>query len=450
MPGTQPIKNKNDLVHFFDDAAVPSHELMMGIEVERSGVFDKDLSPVPYLGSKGYLAILRKLNQEMGWEIMQEENGNIVSLRRGESYLHIEDDGRIELASKPRLRLKNLVREFHMYDREIREISKIFGVRWISTGWQPFAKTKDIQWCPRKRGESLRNLIFSKNKKYGEQWLKKTNSVHVNFGFTSEEDAIQKFQTIYKVSPILIAMFANSALNAKKFSGYMENRFRVSQFEPKRTHIQKAFLEEDFNFEKWIDFLLNTEMMSIDRGGKDIFLNQKTFGDFLKNGHGKIKPQMKDFTLHLKSIWNECRIKNYLEYRGIDCVPPHLIESIPALIRGITLDADTMEAVQNLTKGWTFEDHQKVRDNVCKNALQAEIPDGGKILTLAKELLEIANIALKNAQKKWQLRHDNTRLLWPIKEYVFVREQSPAEFTMEMWNGEWRKDPYKLLEWSES
>jgi hypothetical protein len=38
---------------------------MIGLEVERSAVFEKDLSPVHYLGSNGYLAILKKLVEEV-------------------------------------------------------------------------------------------------------------------------------------------------------------------------------------------------------------------------------------------------------------------------------------------------------------------------------------------------------------------------------------------------
>lgn len=72
-----------------------------------------------------------------------------------------------------------------------------------------------------------------------------------------------------------------------------------------------------------------------------------------------------------------------------------------------------------------------------------------KVLDLAKELLEIASSALKEKYKNKHGAANPSRFLWPIKEYVFIREQSPAEYVMEMWNGEWHKDPRKLLEWSE-
>ena len=141
-------------------------------------------------------------------------------------------------------------------------------------------------------------------------------------------------------------------------------------------------------------------------------------------------------------------MKHYLEYRGFDTVPPHLIPSIPAIIRALTLNPDVMRECQNLVKHWTFTDHLEMREKVCKYALQAETPDGKKVLDLAKELLEIASFSLKERHKEMKHRVDASRFLWPIKEYIFVREQSPAEYVMEMWNGEWHRDPRKLLEWS--
>ena len=148
MNSKKPIQSKSDILKFFHDAAVPKKELLIGLEIERSGVYDADLSPVEYSGACGYLAILKKLVEEVGWKIIsQDENGNITALKRGGSEIHIEDDGRLELVSKPRKGLFSLCREYQMHAREIDEISKEFGIRWISMGWQPFARNKEIRYA---------------------------------------------------------------------------------------------------------------------------------------------------------------------------------------------------------------------------------------------------------------------------------------------------------------
>ena len=78
MNSKAPIKSKADILKFFHKASVPSNDLLIGIEVERSAVFEADLKPVQYSGTSGYLAILKKLVQEVGWKVThQDENGNI-------------------------------------------------------------------------------------------------------------------------------------------------------------------------------------------------------------------------------------------------------------------------------------------------------------------------------------------------------------------------------------
>ena len=61
MNSKKPIRSKSDILEFFEAASLPRKELLIGLEVERSAVFDRDLSPVQYAGPHGYLAILKKL-----------------------------------------------------------------------------------------------------------------------------------------------------------------------------------------------------------------------------------------------------------------------------------------------------------------------------------------------------------------------------------------------------
>lgn len=454
MNSKTPVRSKADILQFFQSACVPKRDLLIGLEVERSAVVNKDLTPVPFSGPAGYSAILKKLVEEVGWEICsQEPNGVITSLKRGGSEIHVEADGRLELVSKPRKKLSDLCREYQMHTREIDEISKEFGVRWISMGRKPFAKNNEISFMfPAKNKIShqhYRTCYPDWHETKFNAWQKKNDSVHVNFGYSSETDAIEKFQTLLKVSPILMAMFANSPFAAGKFSGFLTKRNQSNSLCcPHRTQVQELFFKEDFSFEKWIDYLLDLPMRRIERKGAEIFV-PLTFRVYLEQGFGRYQACMQDFYLHIKSVWGEVRMKHYLEYRSFDTVPPSLIPSIPALVRGITFDSQTMKACQDLVKGWSFEDHLAVRNRVYKDALQAETPNGGKVLDLAKELLEIASTSLKKRQIATKSRVDTSRMLWPIKHYVFVREQSPAEYVMEMWNGEWHKDPRKLLEWSE-
>ena len=59
MDGKTIIRSKSDILKFFYDAAALKKESLIGMEVERSGVYYADLSPVQYSGTSGYLAIFK-------------------------------------------------------------------------------------------------------------------------------------------------------------------------------------------------------------------------------------------------------------------------------------------------------------------------------------------------------------------------------------------------------
>lgn len=441
------LKSKQDITKFYQDASVPHKDLMLGIEVERSGVFSDTLKPVNY--KDGYSKILKKLVDELGWKIVdKDEKGNIFALKRGQSYLYTETDGRLELASIPRRTLFALSREYRIHDNELNHIAKTFGIRWTSMGCPPFAKINEVKFSPNKRAQFLKRFFLNYNQ--GHFWLQKTNGIHVNLGFSSENNAIQKFQTLTRIAPILSAMFANSPLNCGRYSGFLCKRINVSQnFAPERVGIRKEFFDENFDFERWVNYVINQPVLYIEKKNQFIDLEGTTFKDYMQKGFKGYYPTKKDYFLHLKSIWTDVRIKRQIEVRSFDTVPPALVLSTAAVVKGLTLNSDVMTAVNKIMEKVSFSDYCNLKDDVSKFGLQADLK-GKKVLDYAKELLELASVSLKkhSTTNKFTSR-DESRFLWPIKEYIFVREQSPAEYVMEMWKKSWHHNPHKLLEWLE-
>ena len=73
-------------------------------------------------------AILKKLNAELGWEVIHKEKNRIMELQRGGTRLTLESDGRIEFSGQTHVNLHDFVRDFKFHQNEVAEISKIFGI----------------------------------------------------------------------------------------------------------------------------------------------------------------------------------------------------------------------------------------------------------------------------------------------------------------------------------
>lgn len=442
------IKNVETIVKYFKNSCSGQKEMAIGVEYERSGIYKDDLSPVQYIGVNGkggYLDILKKLNHELGWEIVYEENGNIYELKRCGTRIGIENDGRLELASKPRIDLHDLAREFSFYNHEVSEISKIFGIVFLGMGYQPFSSVKEISYAPRIRAKIIDKIYKGTAEK--QKWMKLANGLHVNIDYTSEEDAIKKAQILWKISSILAAMFACSPFENGKKAKYLDQRLYINQkMDEKRIPLQKEFLDKDFSFKKWVDYCVDLPIFYLMRGDKPIY-PKTTFREFIKDQF-KVgaMPNIRDFNLHLKSIWSEVRIRKYIEFRSLDSVPQFLLMSASALIKGLLYTKNALNAVEKLVGDFQYDELMQLRDDVLKENLRASIR-GKLVLDYAKELISIANENLKSFKNLNEKNEDESVYLESLKEFIFIKEKSPARYLIEKWENEWGKDNKKLVEW---
>ena len=127
MEESKIIEKADDIVDYYRQIN-KERELYVGIEWERSGVYRDTLEPVTYEGDKGYLAVLKKLVAEVGWEIIEGHRNHIIELKRGETRVTIEADGRLELAGSPQKNLHDLAREFRLHANEVEEMGNFLNI----------------------------------------------------------------------------------------------------------------------------------------------------------------------------------------------------------------------------------------------------------------------------------------------------------------------------------
>lgn len=442
-------------IHFIDIKKLYSkksdqeYNPLLGIEVEKIGLYYEKAAPPTYGGSRGYLAILGKLYEELGWEIVAQQGKKISSMKRGNAYLHLESDGRIELAGSPHDSIHDLARELRIHQNEIKEISDIFGIVWIGCGYHPFVKSADISDLLDKRKVLLLDYFNQRKQSgndFGLAWFKKTSGIHINIDYKNEEDFARKNRVLLRIAPILTAMFANSPFSKKKFSGYMSFRSKVAhnnglpQFD-----IPQSFYESELSYDDWLEHVMGLPFLMMNRG-EDWMLPNCSFGQFLEQGFGSHKATLADWDLHMKSAWKEIKSKSVIELRFFDSLPPHLIPAAAALVKGLVYDNEALEYLEKLTKNWSYVDYMNLRQDADKYALQAKFEDK-LILDYAKDFIELAKHSLKKKRIRDIRNQDEAIYLEPIEEFVMIKEKSPAEWLVENWHGKWRKSFLPVIDW---
>jgi len=446
-PLKQAIGSKEEIYAFFTESYKKPEEVVIGMEVERHGIHRKNHEPITYLENNGLRKIQDKMVEELGWEVEKQEGKFITSLHRGGTRLTLEtSEAMSELSGRTHPSIHSLARELRIQQHEFFEISKMYDVVWLGIGYEPFVTDDKIRLIKLQRYETL-HAHLKKKGPVNLEFMKRMCSVQANIDFTSEEDAQKKFQILLRLAPFLAAMYAHSPIKEGKTTGYESYRTHLTrQMDRRRWGLRKKFFSSNFGFKDWVDFCMQVPMITIIREGKWIPVKKMTFNQFLKQGCNGYAATMEDWVLHLSFVYTDVRIKKYIEVRVCDSLPPALIPSMQAIVKGFVYHKDGDAAMKSITKGWSFRDFVVVYHDIAKYGLSAE-RRGKKILEYCKEILNIASDNLRSLDVKNVKGEDESVHLQPIKDFVFVKEKSPGRYLADKWDGDWKQNPDRLIEW---
>lgn len=442
------ITSENDLLEYYKNGCKKPEEVKIGMEIEKHGIHRNNFQPITYLEQNGLQNIQKKLIEELNWMIDREENSYITSMSRGESRLTLEYcEDMCELSGRTHSSIHDLARELRIHQHELSEISRIFDVTWFGMGYHPF-KTDEIKHkrLSINRFNILENFSRKKSKLWAEHWHKLC-SIQANIDYTSEDDVQWKCHILLRLAPFLSAMYAHSPLKDNENTGFVSYRTHIlKKLDRRRFGLRKIFFSKHFGFHDWIDFCKLVPMVAIFRDGKWIPVKNTTFAGFMKNGYEGFYSTLDDWILHVSFIYTDIRMKQYIELRVCDSLPPFLIPSLHAVVKAFVYHPDGLRLITQLTKDWRFNDFCMAGGEIAKHGMFAEVRST-KLLDSCKEILEIATTNLKSLAIMNEKNEDESIYLKPIKEFVFVHEKSPGRWVMEKWENEWRKNPEKLIEW---
>ena len=117
-------------------------------------------------------------------------------------------------------------------------------------------------------------------------------------------------------------------------------------------------------------------MYFVVRENKYIDCSGKSFSDFLKGNLDILpgeKPTIEDWENHLSTIFTEVRLKKFIEVRGADAGNWRRTCALPAFWVGILYGENSISLAESVCDRWTFDDIEKLSNDVAKQGLGAEI-----------------------------------------------------------------------------
>ncbi|MDB5700004.1 MAG: glutamate--cysteine ligase [Sphingomonadales bacterium] len=435
-----PMENRADMIGLFSDGEKPKERWRIGTEHEKFVYFTEDKRAPSYEEKGGIHALMIGMTR-YGWEPIYEGE-NIIALGGPDGNISLEPAGQFELSGAPLDNLHETCAETGRHLQQVTEIGEKLGLGFLGLGLWPDKFRSEMPIMPKGRYEIMLNHM-PRVGTMGLDMMLRTCTIQTNLDYSSEADMVKKFQVSLALQPLATALFANSPFLEGKPNGFLSYRSHIwTDTDRARTGMLPFVFEDGFGYERYAEYMLDVPMYFVFRDGKYIDAAGLSFRDFLKGELSVLpgeKPTLSDWTDHLSTAFPEVRLKSFLEMRGADGGPHDKICALPAFWVGLLYDQTALDAAWDLVKHWTIEDHQRIRDDVPRIALDAKGPRGRSLRELGKIVLDIADSGLKARNRLNGIGESEQGFLDPLRE-IISSGKVPAQRLLDSYHGEWNGD----------
>jgi len=379
-----------DLLYSFTSGCKPVEAWRLGTEHEKIGFCLDTHRPIPYDGERSIRRALELLVTD-GWEL-EHEAGNPIALRRGMANITLEPGGQLELSGAPLSTVHETCAEVRDHLSLLEHVRRDLRIGFLGLGFQPKWARDDVPWMPKGRYEVMRRYMPQVGA-HGLDMMLRTATIQVNLDFSSEADMVRKMRVGYCLQPLVTALFAASPFSDGAPSGYLSTRAAAwLDTDRARTGVPAMIFEEDFGFERYMNWLLDVPMYFVIRGGEYIDCAGQSFRDFMQGRLTALpgeRPTMDDWELHMTTVYPEVRLKRYMEMRGADAGGKPWICALPALWKGLLYDQHALDTVYAMVADWTHAEVLAMRAAVPERGLNTRFREA-TLLQMAEDVLDIA------------------------------------------------------------
>ena len=416
------LKDKSDIVMFFEDGCKKKNKLKIGVEHEKFVFNNKPKSRINFQTVLKIFHYLRKYN----WRPIKEGK-NIISLSKENKTITLEPGNQIELSGAKLNNLHLSCSESYKFSKELGLACESLNLNMMSVSFDPISNLKKVPKNPKLRYKIMTKEM-PKNGKLSLEMMHQTTGTQINLDYTSEKDFIKKFKLASNLVPLSIAIFANSPFKENKLNKYLSYRSKVWQ-NTSRGGLPKSYLE-GMNFEKYADYIMNYPLLFFKKKNNYLFSKNKTFKDFIENKIRELDfkgPTKKDLEIHLSTIFTEIRLKKYIEIRSLDTCEWSCHCAGPAFFLGILYQ--NLDTALDIIKNWKAEEVLNAYKEAPKKGLQTLLHNKS-LLYWGKIFLKLSEEGLRKRSIKNKNGKDESVFLDSIKS-ILSNNKTKAELSIE-------------------
>jgi glutamate--cysteine ligase len=381
------------LLDFFLESAKPRSEWLVGMEVEKMGRHAATGRPIPFRGeSPSVLEVLELIRSRRGGHPVWEAE-HLIGVEGPWGSITLEPGGQVEWSSRPRESLDRLKEDLGDHLAMMDRAAEALGLRWLEVGVDPQTRLDEMPWMPKARYRIMRPYLGQRGA-LAHRMMTQTASIQVAFDYSDPEDWRRKFKSAALLTPISVALFANSTHIDGADTGYRTYRQVIwRETDPDRCGLPRRVFEPGFDLESWLDYALEVPSLFRHRARGLVPTGGVPFGKLLELG-GCDAMKLEDWETHLSSIFTEVRSYGYIEVRSADLQPGERAFEVPAFWTGILYDDGALDEALKLCAGLDdYRSWSEALESASRRGTEGSAA-GRSIGELAREALSLSRGAL--------------------------------------------------------
>lgn len=400
---------RESLIRFMREGIKDERIPSVGLEAEHFILRKSSGEAVPYAGEGGIREILSSLMEKTeGSEPLPGEE--LLGFLSPDYSITLEPAAQLEIsinASEDLAWIKGVYEEFL---RLLRSVLEPYDYTCVAAATQPVSRVRELPLIPKGRYR-LMDRYFEGTGDGGVEMMRGTCSVQASIDYFSEEDFQRKIQATSFYSPMLKLLTEHALFfEGMPVEMHLKRTDIWNRTDPGRCGVLPGIFREDYSFSDYADFLLQMPLIFQETKEGLIYTGEKTTAELYEG-----KEPLRDELLHIQSMaFPDVRVKQYLEIRSADAVPPDRAIAYGALIKGLLYSEEGLDYALTRVreKDLSEQDIRAAEKNLMQRGWDSDVY-GEAPERLAESMLEIARRHLPAAERE---------LLEPL--FAVVRESS--------------------------
>jgi glutamate--cysteine ligase len=387
--------SRRQLLDYLLQGAKPRERWQVGMELEKMGRQVGDGRPIPFEGEgASVLKALEFFLEHRGGDPVYEAD-NLIGVDAPWGAISLEPGGQVEWSSRPQDTLAKLRLELESHLATMAEAGARLGIDWLDVAVDPVNPVEAMPWMPKARYRIMRPFLGARGR-LAHRMMTQSASIQCAFDFQGAEDWARKFKAAALMTPLAVALFANSSRIDGDDSGHRSYREIIwRETDPARCGLPEIVFQPGFSLESWLEWILRAPTIFRHRSRGMVPTGGIPFIDLL-GLKGCDAVRLEDWESHLSTIFTEVRSYHYIEVRSADLMPDGLAMAVPVFWTGVLYHEDALEGALQL--GRPLDDHAawlEAMESAARLGTGGEA--GGRPLReMAREALALSRSGLLN------------------------------------------------------